>query len=116
MKNAVLTLSFEFAFSVINYCEELECQRKYVISRHLLKSGTSIGANVREAQNPHSRADFISKMVIAMREADETSYWLDLCKQSKTYADPGTLSDKIIELKKLIGSIIVKSKKNTIMI
>ena len=53
-RNEILELSFEFALDVISYCEQLETQRKYVIARQLLKSGTSIGANVREAQNPHS--------------------------------------------------------------
>ncbi len=66
-RNEILELSFEFALGIITYCEILEGKKKYVIARQLLKSGTSIGANVREAQNPHSRADFISKLVKQLR-------------------------------------------------
>ena len=61
VKNPILELSFEFAIEIIAYCEKLEAKRKYVIAHQLLKSGTSIGANIREAQHPHSRADFIAK-------------------------------------------------------
>lgn len=73
-RNEVLELSFDFALSLIKYCDKLEENKKYVFARQLLRSGTSIGANVREAQNPHSRADFIAKLVIAAREVSETEY------------------------------------------
>ena len=65
MKNPVVDKSIEVALMVINYCEVLQAERKYVISRQLLKSGTSIGANIHEAQNAESKADFIHKMKIA---------------------------------------------------
>lgn len=110
-RNEILELSFEFALDVIKYCEGLEEQRKYVIARQLLKSGTSVGANVREAQNPHSRADFISKMIIAAKEADETEYWLLLCQKSQNYPNPGELMNKILSIKKLLSKIIGSSKK-----
>ena len=110
-RNEILELSFEFALDVIKYCEGLEEQRKYVIARQLLKSGTSVGANVREAQNPHSRADFISKMVIAAKEADETEYWLLLCQKSQNYPDPGELMNSILSIKKLLSKIIGSSKR-----
>ena len=61
-KNEVLDLSFEFALGVIQYCDLLETEKKYVLARQLLRSGTSIGANVREAQNAERKADFIHKM------------------------------------------------------
>jgi four helix bundle protein len=61
-KNEILDLSFQFAIEIVKYCEILEERRKYVISRQLLKSGTSIGANVREAQSPQSRADLTISM------------------------------------------------------
>ena len=60
-KNAILKLSFDFALMVISYCEKLEAIRKFVIANQLLKSGTSIGANAREAQNAESKDDFIHK-------------------------------------------------------
>jgi len=111
-RNEILELSFEFSIAIIEFCELLEDNRKYVIARQLLKSGTSIGANVREAQNPHSRADFISKLIIAAKEADETEYWLLLCEKSNRYPNPGKLFDSITSIKKLLNKIIGSSKKN----
>lgn len=110
-RNEILELSFEFALEIITYCEILEGKKKYVIARQLLKSGTSIGANVREAQNPHSRADFISKLVIAAKEADETEYWLLLCEKSRNYPNPEKFLNKILSIKKLLSKIISSSKK-----
>ncbi|MBK7094221.1 MAG: four helix bundle protein [Saprospiraceae bacterium] len=83
--NVIVEKSFGFALRIIEFTELLESQRKYVIANQLLKSGTSIGANIREAQNAESKADFIHKMKIAGKEADETEYWLLLCKFSKTH-------------------------------
>lgn len=111
-RNEVLELSFEFALEIIEYTEILESLRKYVIARQLLKSGTPIGANVREAQNAHSRKDFVSKCVIAMKEADETEYWLLLCQKSKSYPDPVGMMAKILSLKKLLTKIISSSINN----
>lgn len=110
-ENIILNLSFEFALAVIAFCELLETDKKYVIARQLLKSGTSIGANVREAQNCESNADFIHKLKIAAKEADETEYWLELCKQSENYPKPDKLLIQIIEIKKLLNAIIATLKK-----
>ena len=68
--NVIVSKSFQFALDIVQFCELLEENRKYLISRQLLKSGTSIGSNVREAQNAESKADFIHKMKIAAKEAD----------------------------------------------
>lgn len=84
-ENEIVRVIFLFALRVIAYCELLEDGKKYVIASQLLKSGTSIGANVREAQNAESKADFVHKLKIAAKEADETEYWLLLCKASKNY-------------------------------
>jgi four helix bundle protein len=78
-ENVIVKLSFEFALQIIDFVEKLESNRKFVIANQLLKSGTSIGANVREAQNAESKADFIHKLKIAAKEADESEYWLLLC-------------------------------------
>jgi four helix bundle protein len=109
-KNAILEKSFEFAIQIIAFSELLEEKRKYVIARQLLKSGTSIGANVREAQAAESLVDFIHKMKIAAKEADETEYWLLLCQQAKNYPDPIEMFERNHELIKLLTSIISKSK------
>ena len=111
VKNPILELSFEFAIEIIAYCEKLEAKRKYVIAHQLLKSGTSIGANIREAQHPHSRADFIAKMVIASKEASETEYWLLLYQRSESYPNTMELQGKLIELKKLLSRIITSAKR-----
>lgn len=77
----------------------------------MLRSGTSIGANVREAQNAESKVDFIHKMKIAAKEADETAYWLELCKLSPTYPYNESLYEKLLEINKILSKIISSSKK-----
>jgi four helix bundle protein len=109
--NPVLHLSFEFALQIIHFCEKLEANRKYVISRQLLKCGTSIGANIREAQNPESRADFIHKMKMSAKEAEETMYWLLLCEKSKSYPFENELKVDLIAIQKLLSSIISSAKQ-----
>lgn len=76
-KNLIVRLTFEFAIEIIMYCEQLGKERKYIIAKQLGKAGTSIGANVREAQNAESKSDFIHKMKIAAKEADETDTGLN---------------------------------------
>ena len=72
------TQSMDFAVSVINLVKGLKERRESIISNQIGRSGTSIGANIREAQYAHSKADFIAKMQIALKEANETGYWLEL--------------------------------------
>ena len=72
------TQSMDFAVSIINLVKELKQQKESIISNQIGRSGTSIGANIREAQYAHGKADFISKMQIALKEANETGYWLEL--------------------------------------
>jgi four helix bundle protein len=111
-KNEIVEISFGFALQIIAYCEILEQKSKYVIARQLLKSGTSIGANIREAQNAESKQDFIHKLKIAAKEADETEYWLMLCNESENYPSPSQLFPSLISIKKLLNTIISKTKKN----
>ena len=72
--NPILKLSFDFSLMIIEYCEKLENDKKFIISRQLLKSGTSIGANAMEAQNAESKADFIHKMKIPLRRQKKLSF------------------------------------------
>ena len=109
--NPLLKKSIEFSLAVIEYCEKLEENKKFIIARQLLKSATSIGANAMEAQNPESKADFIHKMKIAAKEADETQYWLTLCQFAKNYPECKYLLEKLEELAKIIGKIISTAKK-----
>jgi four helix bundle protein len=109
-ENLIVKLTFEFALEIIVFAEELENQRKYVIAKQILKSGTSIGANVREAQNAESKNDFIHKLKIAAKEADETEYFLHLCKFSEAYPFNEELLDKVIIINKILSKIIASSK------
>lgn len=111
-ENLILTLTLEFAVDIIMYAEELEAKRKFVVSNQLLESGTSIGANVREAQNAESKADFIHKFKIAAKEIEETECWLLLCQRVTSYPDPVHLQEKISSIKKIIAKIIISSKSN----
>ena len=110
-ENPILKLTFQFSLELIVYTELLESKKKYNLSNQLFRSGTSIGANVKEAQNAESKADFIHKMKIAAKEADETEYWLLLCKNAESYPDPGILLDKNKEIIKVLTKIISTSKK-----
>ena len=114
MKNPILKLTFDFSLMVINYCELLDIQKKYVISRQLLRSGTSIGANAMEAQNSESKADFIHKIKIAAKEADETQYWLLLCNLSNKYPECDSLLLKIESIQKVLNKILGTAKRNAI--
>jgi four helix bundle protein len=108
--NLIVQLTFEFALDIIEFSEELEEKRKFVIARQILKSGTSIGANVREAQNAESKNDFIHKLKISAKEADETEYFLLLCKFSKTYPFNEALLEKLSVIIKILSKIIASSK------
>ena len=112
-KNLIMDLSFDFSLLAIQYCEELKAQQHYVIAKQLLKSGTSIGANIREAQQAESKADFIHKLKIAAKEAAETAYWLDLCSHSKFYATPTELNRQITSIQKVLSRIIISAKKRS---
>ena len=93
--NIIVERTVKFSLQIIEFAELLETKNKFVVARQLLKSGTSIGANVREAQNAESKADFIHKMKIAAKEAEETEYWLYLCQHSKSYPNCETFQLEI---------------------
>lgn len=111
-KNILLEKCFEFALLIVEYCEILEEQKKYVVSNQLLKAGTSIGANANEAQSAESKADFIHKLKISDKEANETNYWLLICKHSKNYPNPDYLLEKLKDIKNILSKIIITSKRN----
>ncbi len=110
-KNIILDLSLKFALEVIEFSELLEKNRKFVIANQIMKSGTSVGANIKEAQSAESKADFIHKMKIAAKEAEETEYWLELCRLAENYPYNSNLSEDLISIKKLLSKIISSSKK-----
>ncbi|WP_407522036.1 four helix bundle protein [Lacibacter sp. MH-610] len=109
--NPILKLSIEFAKMILDYCDVLQEMKKYTISTQLLKSGTSIGANCMEAQNAESKADFIHKIKIAAKEADETQYWLVLCSYGNNYPDTILLEERLTEIQKVINKILGTAKR-----
>jgi four helix bundle protein len=108
--NLIVQLTFKFALDIMDYSEKLEGNRKYITANQLFKSGTSIGANIREAQNAESKSDFIHKMKIAAKEAEETDYWLQLCKSSNNYPDCDQLIEQMQSIIKILNKIISTSK------
>lgn len=112
-ENLIIDLTFQFALDIIEFVEMLEREKKFVVARQLLKSGCSIGANVREAQNAESKVDFIHKLKIASKEADETEYWLLLCKEAPSYPDSDDLLNQVRSIIKVLSKIIATSKKAT---
>ena len=109
--NLIVDLTFQFSLDIIEFTELLEQKRKFNLANQLFRSGTSIGANVREAQNAESKADFIHKMKIAAKEADETEYWLLLCKFAPTYPSNEELLNKVQQILKVLSKIISSSKQ-----
>jgi four helix bundle protein len=110
-ENVIVSKTIDFSLLIIEFCEELEAQRKFVVANQLLKSGTSIGANIHEAQNAESKADFIHKVKIAAKEVEEVKYWLILCKEAKSYPFNKDLEHQIKEIGLIIYKILSSSKK-----
>ncbi|MFT3751015.1 MAG: four helix bundle protein [Agriterribacter sp.] len=108
--NVIVDKTIASSLALTEYCEELERDKKFVISRQLLRSSTSIGANVFEAQNAESKADFIHKMKIAAKEASATLYWLALCERSKNYKFDIILIENLKEIIKILSKIISSAK------
>ncbi len=109
-ENIIVEKTINFSLLVIKYSEVLEQDKKYVIAKQLLRSGTSIGANVFEAQNAESKADFIHKMKVAAKEASETLYCLILCERSGTYKFDMQMRTDIDEIIRILSKIIASSK------
>ena len=114
MEFAVEQKSFQFAIRIVNLCKHLREEKKeYILTKQLLRSGTSIGANIAEAQQAQSKSDFIHKMNIALKEAAETHYWLRLLTATDYLNDRA--SESIIldceELVKLLTAIVRTAKE-----
>lgn len=108
--NAIVKMTFQFALEIMDFAELLRNDRRYSFADQVLRSGCSIGANVKEAQGAESKADFIHKMKIAAKEAEETEYWLELSDFSKNYPKPGKLLNDIESILKVLNKIIATSK------
>lgn len=111
-ENLILRLTFNFAVEIVKFTEELQRSRKFVIGDQLLRSGTSIGANVKESQNAESKRDFIHKLKIALKEVDETEYWLFICNEVESYPSTDHLIAKLTEISKVLTKIVYTTKTN----
>ena len=101
-----------FALQIIKVCNEVkQSKRESVLTNQLVRSGTSVGANIREAFYAHGRADFIAKLQIALKECSESEYWLELLIESGYYEDRAIL-EQCIEIKKLLISSINTARNN----
>jgi four helix bundle protein len=114
--NVIVDKSFAFAVRIMKFYKVLINRKQYVLGKQILRSGTSIGANVREAHNSESDADFIHKLSISKKEADETRYWLELLKESEyiNATEFKSLHSDATELLKIITSIIVTMKNKKV--
>ena len=112
MDSPLLTKSKAFALRIIQVCNAVKREhRESVLTNQLLRSGTSIGANIREAFYGHSRADFAARLQIALKECSESEYWLELLIESGYYADASILHE-CVEIKKLLIASINTTKAN----
>ena len=110
MDSPLLIKSKEFALQIIKVCNIIKKEKhESVLTNQLIRSGTSIGANIREAFYAHGKADFIAKLQIALKECSESEYWLELLIESGYY-DDNAIVDKCIEIKKILISSINTAK------
>lgn len=112
-ENIIVGKSYSFALEIIKLYKQLSEQKEYVLSKQILRSGTSIGANIHEAVSSESKKDFIHKMGIALKETRETSYWLNLLKDS-SYISSDTfdsLHSDCQSMIKILNSIILTTKQ-----
>lgn len=114
MDNIIQDKSFHFAVPIVNLCRYLQAEQKeYILTKQLLRSGTSIGANAAESQQAQSRSDFISKLNIALKEAYETNYWLRLLHETRYLMQDEfqSIIHDCQEIEKLLLSIIKSLKE-----
>lgn len=113
MANAIKEKSFDFALSIIELYKQLKEQKEFIISKQLLRSGTSIGANVSESEAAQSKKDFIAKVSISSKEARETLYWLQLLQKSKLVdLDYTPYIKEAEEIVRILTSIVKTSQQN----
>jgi four helix bundle protein len=110
-ENIIFTKSITFSGKIINFTRKLKQIQEFDLSRQLFKSGTSIGANIHEAQSAESKTDFIHKLKIADKEAEETKYWLILIIENFDFPESNEIMEELKEIKRILGKIIATSKK-----
>ena len=113
--NIIKIKSFDFALRIVKLYQFLSTEKKeFVLSKQLLRSGTSIGALIRESEHAESKSDFIHKLAISQKEANESDYWIELLFQSEYLSESQfkSLNFDIMEINKILASIIISTKNN----
>ena len=115
-KGALQKKSYDFALRIIKTHNDLQQNKEFVLSGQLLRSGTSIGANCRDSRNAQSTLDFINKLNIALKEADETAYWLELLRDGQFITEESfdSIYNDCMELVKMLTKIIKTTKEKYI--
>lgn len=108
--NLIVDLTFSFSLKIIAFTEVLESKKKFNMANQLFRSGTSIGANVSEAQGAESKNDFKHKCKVSYKEAEETAYWLNLCKHAENYPFEQDMLDDVQSIMRILGKIISSTK------
>ena len=111
-ENLIVDKTINYSLEMIRYYEVLNQEKKYIIANQLLRSSTSIGANVIEAQNGESRSDFLHKIKLAAKEAYETLYWLKLCEKGEGFKFESKYQTDLEEIVRILSKIIITSKKS----
>lgn len=112
--NLIQEKSFQFSLSIISLYKKLQDEREYIISKQILRSATSIGANIEEAIAGQSRKDFINKLSISLKEARETRYWLRLLQESElTKIDVSHFQQEVLEIVNILSAIIKTTKSRS---
>jgi len=115
MENGIAKKSLDFAIRIVHLYKHLtKTKSEYVLSKQLLRSGTAIGALVSEAEHAQSKADFLNKMNVALKEANETKYWLILMKETEYISKEefNSINEEALTLIRLLASIVKTTKKN----
>lgn len=110
--NLIVKLSFELAVSAVQFCDQLDDNKKWALSNQIIRAALSVGANIKEAQNAESKADFIHKMKIAAKEADELEYYFEVCIAAENLPDATMLLNKVQSVCRVLNKIIGTSKSN----
>ncbi len=106
MESILKSKSFQFSLDIVRFCEFLNSHKQFEISKQLLRSGTSIGANISEAQFAASRADMINKLKISEKEANETEYWIEILRSLQDHESLKSLQEQLLQIKKMLASSI----------
>ncbi|MUH35067.1 four helix bundle protein [Zobellia amurskyensis] len=112
-ENLIVKLTFDLALEVVAFSEKIRADNRFEMASQIFRCGTSIGANIREAQNAESKRDFVHKFKISAKEADELKYWLEICRSSEFYPNPiESLMKNLNSVTLIVSKIISTSKKS----